>query len=133
MSYESESIEVLPLKYPSSKPRPYYTLRYTYTEDTMSKHTSGTWTYGHGYVTGIGEVFGVGIQTEPDWTPICILSLPEKVNETDVANARLIAAAPELLVAAKGLLSLYESHGWQHPTINAARAAIAKAEKEQKP
>lgn len=47
--------------------------------------------------------------------------------------AELEASHAELLVAAKRLLSLYESHGWQHPAINAARAAIAKAEGEVMP
>ena len=43
------------------------------------------------------------------------------------ANARLIAAAPELLRALKGLLNALPS-ATTHPAIKAARAAIAKAE-----
>ena len=47
------------------------------------------------------------------------------------ANARLIAAAPELLEALKELLGLAERHGWLHVAVNNARAAIAKAEGEE--
>ena len=43
-----------------------------------------------------------------------------------MADARLIAAAPELLVALGGLLDALPS-ATTHPAIKAARAAIAKA------
>lgn len=62
-----------------------------------TRHTPGPWVIGYGDAVGIGEVYGVGLDTEPDWTPVCILSISENVNETDEANARLIAAAPDLL------------------------------------
>lgn len=42
------------------------------------------------------------------------------------ANARLIAAAPELLKAIEGLLNALPS-ATTHPAIKAARAAISKA------
>jgi hypothetical protein len=47
----------------------------------------------------------------------------------DIANARLIAAAPDLLFCCKKLLSAYEkresiSDGW----VSEIRSAIAKAE-----
>jgi len=42
------------------------------------------------------------------------------------ANARLIAAAPELLDACRGLLNALPS-ATTHPAISAARAAIKKA------
>lgn len=43
-----------------------------------------------------------------------------------VANARLIAAAPDLLAALRGLLNALPS-ATTHPAIRAARAAIANA------
>lgn len=64
-----------------------------------SQYVPGPWVIGYGDAVGIGEVYGVGLDTEPDWTPVCILSLSENVNEIDEANARLIAAAPDLLEA----------------------------------
>ena len=56
------------------------------------------------------------------------------------ANARLIAASPDLLEALKGLVQINEQHneaiskiighplGWKDEYLTAARAAIAKAE-----
>lgn len=45
------------------------------------------------------------------------------------ANARLIAAAPDLLAALKTLCAAYEAcNGEDHPAYKQARAAIAKAE-----
>jgi hypothetical protein len=47
----------------------------------------------------------------------------------DCANARLIAAAPELLEACKRLLGCMNAAGWEGaPDSDYARAAIAKAE-----
>lgn len=53
-----------------------------------------------------------------------------EVNEEDRANARLIAAAPELLEACKSLLHDLKSDPYvlTPKTINKARSAINKAE-----
>jgi len=48
-----------------------------------------------------------------------------------IANARLIAAAPELLEALVGMLDALPS-ATTHPAIQAARAAIAKAKGDVK-
>lgn len=102
-----------------------------------TKHTPGPWMIGYGEAVGIGEIYGVGIDTEPDWTPVCMLSLSEKVNEVDEANARLIAAAPDLLAALKDILCFVEIAAMGRDQIYwdviddcegaKARAAIAKA------
>lgn len=94
-----------------------------------TKHTPGPWMIGYGEAVGIGEIYGVGIDTEPDWTPVCMLSLSEKVNEVDEANARLIAAAPDLLETLIGLLDAVQSSVCKNsgPAQDAARVAIAKA------
>ena len=50
------------------------------------------------------------------------------VSESAEANARLIAAAPDLLIAAQQALYLLTSHGITHPSIDATiRPAIARA------
>ena len=50
----------------------------------------------------------------------------------DEANARLIAAAPELLEALEGCIDLMDNGGtWSLEDQAAARAAIAKAKGEQ--
>jgi len=48
--------------------------------------------------------------------------------ETDAANCRLAAAAPDLLAALETILAESDG-GWfhEHPTAEKARAAIAKA------
>lgn len=48
--------------------------------------------------------------------------------EEDEDNARLIAAAPELLAALKALANLDKRCGWHSAALDQANAAIAKAE-----
>jgi monoamine oxidase len=50
------------------------------------------------------------------------------VTATCIANARLIAAAPELLAACKELTAFAKRQGWFHGAIESGEAAIAKAE-----
>lgn len=95
----------------------------------MSKHTPGPWAISgdetvtvrdtqDGYVALLGWLKGRHIG-------------PCRSAAEVYANARLIAAAPELLEACEGLLGLAERDGWLHVAVNAARAAIAKAKGEQ--
>lgn len=61
--------------------------------------------------------------------------LPHGAGGADEANARLIAAAPELLAALEATLALWREHGLgdgddeSEPVWNAALAAVAKAKK----
>lgn len=95
----------------------------------MNKHTPGPWThkadmrfshhtkehYLAGWNIYHGSIEIVGCEGIRDGTE-------------DAANARLIAAAPELLDALKGVLT---AHGEQlHDAFDAAWKAIAKAEGE---
>jgi hypothetical protein len=99
----------------------------------MKQHTLGKWVVGYGKTLEIdAQVFAVGVNTDPDWTPICIISTAADVNETDEANARLIAAAPDLLDALLDLLAAVEANGHEKTTDEAfasgrAAAAIFKA------
>lgn len=108
----------------------------------MSKHNPGPWVADMVGTTGRTDVF------DCDGRIICILDENEP-GDQGVANARLIAAAPELLECAKAGLALFETyalHGenfekWAEesdapPSVvkdtmarhKAFKAAIAKAE-----
>jgi hypothetical protein len=103
----------------------------------MTKHTPGPWNY-HVWGTNSGKHFG--IETADHRHGICGVSPNGNAStlltiEQHEANARLIAAAPELLAACQsgldGLLAAFP-HAPRipdilHPIINQVRAAIAKA------
>lgn len=55
---------------------------------------------------------------------VCLISPAQEVKPDDEANARLIAAAPDLLEALKGVLRVADR---KTDEFDAARAAIAKA------
>jgi hypothetical protein len=94
----------------------------------MSRHTPGPWKE--------DAWVGTDPYDDPDgpfvevgnvrWSPNKV-DVPAAIEQT--ANARLIAAAPELLEACEGLLNALPS-ATTHPAIKAARAAIAKAKGE---
>ncbi len=95
------------------------------------RHTPGPWrifqTKGKPpfYVIGIGRESGEGITDGNVGLGIWDGDSPEAL-----ANARLIAAAPELLAALKGTLFLFEGHAVTKTDIEQiafARAAISKA------
>lgn len=91
----------------------------------MSKHTPGPWNQGHSDV-GKEVVFLNGL-TEPEKTLGPDDTWIDCVTE---ANARLIAAAPELLDALQRLLEQTRQYG-HAPEIEDAERAIAKATGEQ--
>ena len=98
-------------------------------------YTQGTWAFGYAHCHEFdGEIFGVGVASEPDWTSVAILSPAILVTEQDIANARLISAAPDLLKAMQDLFGAelekcmaYDGHDDQMLAVDRARAAIAKA------
>jgi hypothetical protein len=97
----------------------------------MSKHTPGPWK--------AKKWVGTDLYDDPDrpfvevgnvhwspknWKPAAAIK--------QTANARLIAAAPELLEALENLLKVHEGEGGtQHNAADMARAAIAKAKGEE--
>jgi hypothetical protein len=99
--------------------------------DKEQKHTPGPWAY---YT-----------EPQPNGCPIVgsrglmIAMLAQSINhddqrETAIANARLIAAAPALLEALRGLVTRYKFDGIPNdslPFIEAARAAITSATRSQ--
>ena len=89
------------------------------TTETTTQHTPGPWLAGQTITAA-----------DPDRAPGSYerITIASRVN--NMANARLIAAAPELLAALIGLLEqadLGEVDAETAPLVEAARAAIAKA------
>jgi hypothetical protein len=99
-------------------------------------HTPGPWVFGHvlkrpDLITAISEA------TEAEgkeWTimrPLAAIHLRpgEKLSDPEIqANARLIAAAPELLEVCKAVIYTYENQDAASDTLDKAYAAVAKAE-----
>jgi hypothetical protein len=61
-------------------------------------------------------------------TMICTLSRTGQKTGVGEANARLIAAAPDLLQVARDFLLLAALHNWDGAAIEWARTTIAKVE-----
>ena len=95
----------------------------------MSKHTPGTWKFRTCYTKGEPVEYAVE-STHPEHSGlIATVHITVDNDDEDYTNAKLIAAAPDLLAALKDLLSMAESVHEVPPTrANKARAAIAKAE-----
>jgi hypothetical protein len=109
---------------------------YTLPEEiSMStQHTPGPWTIsrdtgskGERYIWMDGDYFGGH----------AIATVHDKVPESAEANARLLAAAPDLLAALQAILETLDNmttsqfqHGADKPARDLARAAIAKALEE---
>lgn len=102
-----------------------------------AKHTPGPWAVSKGYdgSISVSATRPYRINNISAGTPIIcdVYQHPEFDSFSGAANARLIAAAPELLDALRGLLALEEEnlHGYDDIDVCAevqfARAAIAKA------
>ncbi len=88
----------------------------------MSEHTPGPWSVCDGDGKWIVETPEFGI----------IITAEGGNSDADLANARLVAAAPELLEACRDALRSMEhltAGGVTHPTVLILRAAIERASK----
>ena len=102
----------------------------------MSKHTPGPWLRDGRTVYALqhgGWRKGEELLVNRFFTHI--QRVPDCTDEEAEANARLIAAAPELLEALKDLVRRYDPYAMTGPTegervLAQAEAAIAKAEGE---
>ena len=90
----------------------------------ISKHTPGPWSIW----PDTNSRLQVGPSTNYSVAEMCITPL-----DGQEANARLIAAAPDLLSALNAMLTHMgmDEDEWNKPTFDQARAAIAKANGEQ--
>jgi hypothetical protein len=90
----------------------------------MSKHTPGPW-----------HQVGAWVEVAGDDTPDICTCNPEAIGqvhlkwdwETVQANARLIAAAPDMLVALRDCIDALEIHAPDSWVLTQARAVSAKA------
>ena len=82
----------------------------------MTKHTPGPWRYVDGY-------FDCDVWAGNKM----VLSYERHPTDEDRANARLMAAAPELLEALEACLMVLNAHDYDGAVKKIARAAIASA------
>ena len=102
----------------------------------MSKHTPGPWWLDHGDDVNLFNHVGISAETHELLAQVVWRLDDDKSTPECEANARLIAAAPDLLEALETAL-----YGWQREFeylakrtpewVTKARAAIAKATGEQ--
>ena len=83
-------------------------------------HTPGPW----GWTYDGSSTYSVGLEADPQYPQIA--SIWDRNDKRGTANARLIAAAPDLLTALKAIVNGTE--GIYDEDRDAAERAIAKAE-----
>ena len=95
----------------------------------MSKHTPGPWASNE-YTTSVSVPLKA---VDCERIGFSIVFVNGHRGKEAAANARLIAAAPELLEALKEIVDAADGAGWEQldPSFKKARAAIAKATGEQ--
>ena len=94
----------------------------------MSKHTQGPW-----------YAVGMWVEIEDDDKPDICTCNPSAIEQGHLyrsaeeiyANARLIAAAPDLLASLEEVLAYCREHGHDWACMTEAQAAINKATGEQ--
>jgi hypothetical protein len=95
-----------------------------------TKHTPGPWGFTPTGVDGDGWWIGTDEQN-------VARSFGYRDHPRNLADVRLLAAAPDMLAALQELVAHDErdqQHGWvSHPRLDKARAAIAKATGEPQP
>jgi hypothetical protein len=99
--------------------------------DKRTTHTPGEW-FVHARLDEELGTLVLSRSTGRDDIIICDCHSWDRTdNAQESANARLIAAAPDLLEVARQCAELAERWGDQGPLVQAARAAIAQAEGTQ--
>lgn len=95
-----------------------------------ASHTPGPWEIRSCHETR-GSVNGVTRSVRlPNRAEIIVSFLVDPTPAQDEearANARLVAAAPDLLAALTRMVALFDSGAWSHANVADARAAIQRA------
>lgn len=90
------------------------------------KHTDGPWRLETDYPKGFLILKDEPHPShDPVWT---VANVNACMGAESKSNARLIAAAPDLLQATKDFLLLAAFHDWEGAAIDFAKATLAKAE-----
>jgi len=94
-----------------------------------SKHTPGAWyaVSGNAVHDKLATFDANGVRTGDTPNRICKVEYPYSDDAGQAANASLIAAAPDLLEALRGVLQQFAKR-LRVDSVERARAAIAKAE-----
>ena len=106
---------------------------------TQAKHTPGPWSVRIDRDKYDSSRDVIRVRAEEDRNhpqgPLTVSRINQYLADESVANARLIAAAPDLLEALRVMLRSFETgehyetrNPYCRPYVQAARAAIAKAE-----
>lgn len=97
----------------------------------MSKHTPAPWKIGEAKTQKSLAIFQDKAQEDGKiYHAICLISPLDKVEEVDLANAKLIAAAPELLEACNIALRYFngiDTESQSEAAFHALNNAIKKA------
>lgn len=95
----------------------------------MNKHTPGPWTYStssDGWCYSINVMQADNATPTPDYSDVCFMTCRGERQAIQEANARLIAAAPDLLETVKRLREMCADFGAK-TACDMADAAIFKA------
>lgn len=91
----------------------------------MTKHTQGPWRVAPANLYPSG---GINVDSAVEKKYVCLVA-GNWDDEVGQADARLIAAAPDMLEALKNLLAVHQGEGGtKYHAVDIANAAIAKAE-----
>lgn len=93
----------------------------------MASHTPGPWVLGECRRMTVGG-FGFPVADKDGNTPAFVASWRDNAAEEGSANARLIAAAPDMLAALKAAERWMSGEGIATDALDMVRAAIARAE-----
>ena len=95
---------------------------------TETKHTPGPWKARKGFHADTIEIFHPDKSVKPPFYPCEIATIASDRDTAKAkANARLIAAAPELLEALQAFVKYADDVNDDSPELDRARSAIAKA------
>jgi hypothetical protein len=100
------------------------------------KHTPGPWYIGTDFSDQARHIYAEQMVCDDDgesWHPLIATTDDDERLIDWQANARLIAAVPDLLKALQDVLVVFSEEFSDSPTLERARAAIAKATQEPTP